>query len=54
MIRLPLLKKVIKSLNHIKLRTFLTENYYCYNKWDKFLGSETMKSVGLGKNLLYF
>ena len=49
MMRLPLLlRKVINPVNQIKFRTFLTENYYCYDKWDKFLGSEIMKSVETG------
>lgn len=27
-------------------RTFLTENYFCYEKWDKYLLTDLMKNVG--------
>jgi hypothetical protein len=29
-------------------RTFLTESYYCYEQWDKFLMSDIMKKAGTG------
>lgn len=28
-------------------RKFLTESYYCYDKWDQYLQSNVIKNVGM-------
>lgn len=42
----PLHKPILYQVK----RTFLTENYYCYDQWDKFLLSDIVKKVGSGNS----
>ena len=45
---LPLYKLAGHSYKLNSVRTFLTENYYCYDKWDKYFMSDVIKNVGTG------